>query len=145
MKFSWGTGILIFLIMFLTACGIFIAFAMSQENSLVHKDYYNKGADYTKQMEINKRSVKYLNTIYFQDKDQQISIFFPENFTENLKTGEILFFRPSDINNDLKIEMKPVNNIQSVDKINLIKGRYLVKFSWQSDTEYYIEKEIFVK
>ncbi len=145
MKFSWGTGILIFLIMFLTACGIFIVFAVSQKNSLVHKNYYERGADYSRQMEINKRSVKYQKTIYFQDKAQQISISFPDNFSEDLKTGEILFFRPSDISKDLKVEMKPIKNIQLVDKINLIKGRYLVKFSWQSDAEYYIEKELFVK
>ncbi len=47
MKFHWGTGILIFLILFLLAAGFFIAFAMRQERDLVHEDYYERGVDHS--------------------------------------------------------------------------------------------------
>ena len=56
MKFNWGTGILIFLILFLSASAVFIVFAMRQDVNLVHQDYYEKGVDYTEQMNVNARS-----------------------------------------------------------------------------------------
>ncbi|MEA3443222.1 MAG: FixH family protein, partial [Bacteroidota bacterium] len=129
----------------LIACGIFITFAMTQNLNLVEDDYYKKGANYTEQMEIDKRSAKYLNTIYIQDDGEKISIFFPDGFAENLKNGTMLFFRPSDNNNDITFEINDQSNVQSIDKKKLIKGRYIVKISWQSDSRYYIEKDFFVK
>ena len=63
MKFHWGTGILIFLILFLLACGLFIAFAMRQEVSLVHEDYYEKGVDHSQQMMVEARSAQFKNDI----------------------------------------------------------------------------------
>lgn len=145
MKFSWGTGILIFLIVFLAACGIFIAFAMSQRLNLVHKDYYKKGADHTEQMVIDKRSVKYTDSIYIKDKDKFLTVNFPDNFSDNLKTGNILFFRPSDDTEDIEFELALVNNKQLIDKNKLVKGRYIVKITWQKDHSFYIEKEYIVK
>ena len=63
MKFNWGTGILIFLILFLLAAGLFIGFAMRQDVSLVHEDYYEKGADHSQQMLVEARSAPYGNDI----------------------------------------------------------------------------------
>ena len=145
MKFTWGTGILIFLIVFLFACGIFIAFAMNQDLNLVHEEYYQKGANYTTQMEINKRSAKFKNIIYIKDKADKILIFFPNGFYDNLKNGTILFFRPSDSNIDIGFDMNITTNVQSIAKSKLKKGRYIVQLSWHSDEDYYIEKEFFVK
>ena len=145
MKFTWGTGILLFLIMFLTACGLFIAFAMSYDLNLVHKDYYQKGADHSAQMRINKQSIKYQTTIYIKSDNKDISIFFPDNFSDNLKSGEIHFFRPSASKKDYKVKLLPTLNRQIISKSKLAKGRYLVKFSWESDKIYFIEKEIQIK
>ena len=64
MKFNWGTGILLFLILFLIAAGIFIAFAMRQSVDLVHEDYYERGVDHTSQMEVEKRSAPYQQAIH---------------------------------------------------------------------------------
>lgn len=145
MKFNWGTGILIFLILFLIACGLFISFAMNQNINLVHKEYYQKGVSYTDQMEVDKRSAKYFNIIDIKDNGLQILIYFPENFSKNFKSGEIQFFRPSNSDNDYTWELKPDNNLQIIDKSKLIKGKYLVKINWESDENYFVEKEFIVK
>ena len=55
MKFNWGTGILVFLILFLSASAVFIFFAMRQDVNLVHEDYYEQGVDYSAQMDIGPR------------------------------------------------------------------------------------------
>ena len=63
MKFNWGTGILIFLILFLMAAAVFIGFAMRQDVNLVHEDYYEKGVDYERQMNAEARSVVYRDSV----------------------------------------------------------------------------------
>lgn len=147
MKFTWGTGIFIFLIIFLALSITFVFFAFSKDVNLVHNEYYVKGLNYTEQMQIEKRSEHFKNVIYFNEKGDNIQIFFPDNFNLNLKKGKIFFFRPSDRNLDIEFDMKAQsNNMQTVSKEKLIKGRYLLKFSWfDSLQNYYIEKEIFVK
>ena len=144
MKYSWGTGIFVFLIVFLIACGIFIWFAYSQKLNLVEKDYYEKGAHHTKQMEIEQRSIHYFNQIYFEEDQYNIIVFFPDQFSDELKSGKILFFRPSDNYRDIEFVIKLKNNKQIINKKDLIQGRYLIKISWESDQVYYIEKEFFV-
>ena len=59
MKFNWGTGIFMFLALFLLASAAFIIFAVRQDVNLVHKDYYEKGVDYTEQMNVNSRSTEF--------------------------------------------------------------------------------------
>ena len=63
MKFNWGTGIFIFLALFLLGSAVFIIFAVRQDVNLVHKDYYEKGVDYTEQMNVNARSSEYKDNI----------------------------------------------------------------------------------
>ncbi len=145
MKFNWGTGILIFLIVFLIGCGFFIAFAMNQNINLVNEEYYQKGANYSEQIEINKRSVKFQSVIYLKDKGDHIAVYFPDNFASELKSGKILFFRPSDNHNDVAYKMDVTDNVQLVPKSDLLKGRYLVQLSWESDATYYLEKEFRVQ
>lgn len=120
-------------------------FAFSQELNLVHEDYYEKGVDYSHQMELEKSSAKFQNSIYLQESEKTVKIFFPDNFSNDLKEGTILFFRPSDNLKDVEFPMDIKNNVQFIDRKVLFSGRYLVKFSWTSDREYFIEKEFFLK
>ena len=145
MKFHWGTGILIFLILFLTACGIFMWFAFSQELNLVHDDYYEKGVNHSEHMEKERNSLKFKNLIYLQESDEFVKIFFPDNFSNDLKEGNILFFRPSDNRKDREYSIDIQNNIQKISKEDLVSGRYLVQISWISDREYFLEKEFSLK
>jgi hypothetical protein len=145
MKFSWGTGIFIYLILFLTACGIFMWFAFSQKLNLVEEDYYEKGVKYSNQMKLEQRSGKFNSLIYFQENNSELFIYFPDNFNEDLKNGKILFFRPSDNLKDIEFDMDIKNGRHKIPKEKLIKGRYLVRISWISDQEYYVEKEYFVQ
>ena len=146
MKLNWGTGIFIFLIIFLSLAGLFMYFAFSQDVNLVNEEYYKKGVDYTVQMQKEKRSEKYVSQIYLEDKDSNITVFFPDNFSENLQAGTILFYRPSDRRLDVEHNLKPEGNMQKISKEKLIKGRYIVQIEWERGSqEYYIEKELFVK
>ena len=41
-KFNWGTGVVIFLLLFLAAIITFVVFAFHQDVNMVHQDYYEK-------------------------------------------------------------------------------------------------------
>jgi hypothetical protein len=143
MKFNWGTGILIFLILFLAACAAFIIFALRQDVNLVHKDYYDKGVDYTDQMNINSRSAQFQDKIRIETKDEYLIISFEESLVTNIDSGKVLLYRPSNSNQDVLFPMTFSDNSIKIPKENLISGRYILKLSWYSDgLKYEIDKTV---
>jgi hypothetical protein len=143
MKFNWGTGILIFLILFLAACAAFIIFALRQDVNLVHKDYYEKGVDYTDQMNINSRSAQFQDKIRIETKDEYLIISFEESLVTNIDSGKVLLYRPSNSNQDVLFPMTFSDNNIKIPKENLISGRYILKLSWYSDgLKYEIDKTV---
>jgi len=144
MKFNWGNGILIFIILFLILSSIFIIFSFQHANDLVTDDYYNQGAAYSKQIEINKRSAIYSDSLQITSTNEKIELLVNKGLANITDSFQIYFFRPSDKSKDYKIGVLKNERI-IVPKSRLMKGRYIIKFSWKSKKEIYlIEKEIFV-
>jgi hypothetical protein len=143
MKFNWGTGILIFLILFLAACAAFIIFAMRQEVNLVHKDYYEKGVDYTDQMNINSRSAKFLENIQINYKNEYLVVDFEESLVAGIDSGKVLLYRPSSSKMDVSYPMTFSGNSLNIPKNSLVSGRYILKLSWYSaGLKYEIDKPV---
>jgi hypothetical protein len=145
MKINWGTGILLFIILFLLLCVAAVVFSLRQNNDLVEKDYYDKGADFSNQIEINKRSSDYSDSISVYNFDNKIVIKTTHQMASTADSFMVYFFRPSDKEKDLKIEFKSSCDSMMVEKSRLAHGRYLVKLSWKKGNgQYMIEKDIFV-
>lgn len=143
MKFNWGTGILIFLILFLAACTAFIIFAMSQDVNLVHKDYYEKGVDYTDKMNTDARSTQFSDKIQIDYNDEYLLIDFEDSLVANIDSGKVLLYRPSNSNQDVLFPMTFSESVIKIPKENLITGRYILKLSWYSDgVKYDIDKPV---
>lgn len=146
MRFTWGTGIVVFLILFLAACIGFIVFAFNQDVNLVHNDYYEKGVDYSHQMNRDSRSVKYKDQIEISELNDSIRILFPDEVISDADFVRVLFFRPSNHNLDINMPVVFTGNFVSVSKENLIPGRYIVKLTWNQDNlDYEIDKTFIVK
>ena len=133
MKFNWGTGIFIFLAVFLAACGVFIYFAMSQQVNLVHKDYYEKGVDYSEQMKVNERSISFSKQIEITPNYEGILIEIEESLAATIDSGTMLMFRPSDKTKDVKAPVLGGLRNMQFRKQDLISGRYILKFTWYSN------------
>ena len=141
MKFNWGTGILIFLILFLAACAAFIIFAMSQDVNLVHKDYYEKGVDYTNKMNVDARSTQFEDKIQIDNSNGYLLVRFEESLVANIDSGKVLLYRPSNSKQDVLFPMTFSENTLRIPKENLISGRYILQLSWYSEgLKYYIDK-----
>lgn len=134
MKFTWGTGILAFLILFLLAMGALVLFTARQGINLVHKDYYEKGVDHMEQIEIDQRSASFENYIHTSADDTYFLIRLDEELSSQIDSGGILLFRPSDSNYDRAMDWIPGQNELSVARSELIRGRYILKIYWYSKT-----------
>jgi len=132
MKFNWGTGILIFLILFLIACGIFIAFAMSQRVELVHEDYYERGVDHSTQMEVEERSAPYLEAIKTVQLEGTLQISMTDSLAVSCDSARIQLYRPSDNQLDMNISYDPGRGALVISREDLVPGRYIMKLSWYS-------------
>ena len=89
MKFTWGTGIFLFLVVFLAACAVFIIFASRQQVNLVHKDYYEKGVDYSEQMKVDERSKPFARSFETKSTDKFFVVEVDESLLNKMDSGTI--------------------------------------------------------
>jgi len=146
MKLHWGNAIFIFFTIFIGLSITFIIFSLNQDIELVEDDYYNQGANYTMQMEIQQRSAIFKDSISANDLGENILLTFPasiSNLTDSLK---VYFYNPSSKLKDYKILLTPVNDSNYLDKKNLTSGRYILKLEWLGMHEVYkIEKDLIIQ
>ena len=137
MKFNWGTGIFIFLILFLLACTVFMIFAARQGINLVHKDYYEKGVNYTEQMEIDARSVEYKNAFKITNTDKQFIVDIENSLSLKIDSGNLILFRPSNSKLDILLTVEQQTQqitFKKEDLINLLNKKSIkIHQSFQND------------
>jgi len=145
MKFNWGTGILIFLILFLLACGLFIGFAMRQEVSLVHKDYYEKGVDYSEQMNVEARSSAFQNAVSTRLNEGDLQIDIETSLSARMDSARFHLFRPSGGQHDIKQAFESSESLLIIPGEDLIAGRYILKIYWSMNgLRYEIDQTVFI-
>lgn len=151
MKFTWGTGIFLFLAVFLTACTVFLIFASRQQVNLVHKDYYNKGVDHTEQMNVNARSKAFGNSIATRSTDKFFIVDIEKSLATKIDSGTIHMYRPSDKTKDLTANLKAGSEESFMDgfkfdKRAMLNGRYILKFTWYTNgLRYEVNKPVSVQ
>lgn len=145
MKFTWGTGIFIAIITFVTAGIVFLIFAFSFDVNLVQEEYYKKGVDYQTEIDAIKRSRNYKDSVNIKQETDKIIIIFSDNFL-NIDSGMVHFFRPSDRHQDYKIKLGESNTEIVLEKNKLQYGRYSVNIIWyKEDLKYTLEKLLVIK
>ena len=132
-KFNWGTGIFLFLVLFLMACAAFIYFAFTQDVNLVHKEYYEKGVNYTEQMEVEARSVQFKDLVSVKEREENYTIKFEPSLASKVESGSVLFYYPARSSKDITIPLELDGKNTIMPKSQLLKGRYVIKISWISD------------
>ncbi|MEN8157284.1 MAG: FixH family protein [Bacteroidota bacterium] len=146
MKFNWGTGILLFIILFLLSAGVFIGFAMRQDVNLVHKDYYKKGVDHSEQMRVAKRSAEFEHAVRTRLTEEFLLVEVAQSLAVAIDSGEMLLYRPSSSRLDIRLSLTMPDTLLEISREQLIHGRYILQFHWFSDgLEYRTEEDLFVQ
>lgn len=146
MKFTWGTGIFIFLTLFLLAAGVFIIFAFRQDVNLVHKDYYQQGVDYTEQMNVEARSGQYKGAVKTSFAEDEFIVGFYNTPGFAIDSGGVKLYRPSDSDYDLQMDLNNNADVVSFPREQLISGRYILTVYWYSEgLKYELKEAVFIQ
>ena len=146
MKLHWGNAIAIFFVIFLSLAIYFISFALRQNKDLVSENYYNKGADYTKQIHINERSYFFKDSLIINSDDKNIEFLFCDSIVNHTNTVFVDFYRPSGKKFDYKVKFETHTPPFLVDKSKIENGRYIITMSWKmNNIDYEITKDMFMQ
>jgi hypothetical protein len=146
-KFNWGTGIFIFIVIFLISMLGMVYLSFQENNELVEDAYYPQGMEYQQQID-RKAKVKLLSaTITTQQVDKTIVVTYPDEFAEfGFEEGQVYFYRPSSQESDLREAMQPDTTLHQYFTLEKFRaGKYIVKYSWtMQGEEYYDEQSLMI-
>lgn len=142
-KWNWGTGIVIFFIIFFLSVIIRIVISFQYEVDLISPDYYPKGVNYQQQITKINNAKKLEEKPGIKKENKELIISFPKIFKNKKLTGEIVFYCPSDLNGDINMQLNTDTLLeQRVDITNFKNPRYILKIDWVCDSiPYYYETE----
>lgn len=144
MKFNWGTGIFIFLMVFVFSILSFVYFAFQQDVNLVNKEYYQKGVDFDNERSMRERATLEESRFSIEQNNELVIISVDEAYFSEINDTEAYFYRPSDRHKDIRFVFK--DSTLSIPTKSLIKGKYTLKISWKKDeTDYLLEKYFYLK
>lgn len=131
LKFNWGTGILIFFMIFFTCIFWLIFFTYNTQEDLVEKDYYLKELNYKDQIEKQINLIQLGEKIIAKKNKEWIHIQFPKSQIHNQIKGEIKVYCPSNIALDQSYQIALDSFNQYKIKISLFKEvKYILKIDW---------------
>ncbi len=145
MKFNWGTGILIFIILFFIAIFSFVYFASTQKVNLVEDDYYPKELAYQNIIDKKNNTRSLPEKITFEHRGNTLIISFPAIIESKKPGGTILLYRPSDYALDIEHTIDTdEEGRQFISTEQLLPGKYIIKIDWALDSIQYYQEEIFI-
>ena len=146
LKFNWGTGIVLALIVMIGGMIFLVSIALRQDYDLVESDYYQKSVDYQKHIDEVKNTEALPEKVRFEQITDSLKLTFPSLSLVDDYSGEIHFYSPVEEKRDETVKLKLNNQfIQAIDLKNLKSGRYTVKLNWTANKKsYYQEQEITV-
>jgi len=145
MKINWGTGILIFIVLFLIAIVSFVIFTTTQKVNLVEEDYYPKELNFDSQIEKNSNTEALAEKVMIISADSVIVIRFPELFKDGQLEGSILVYRPSDDKEDILYPIHLDSNLyQILPASKLLPGKYIIKLDWTFEGVEYFQEQIII-
>jgi len=140
-KFSWGTGIVIGIIVFVVISLSMTVIFMTQDVSLVSDNYYEKSLEYQDEIDKQSRTKSLDEQIKINFDGEIITVLFPPDYLEKNISGEIYFYRPSNSSIDFKLPLQ-VNDggSQIIPAQRLEKGFWRLKLNWTMDGNMYFNE-----
>lgn len=139
---NWGKSIVLSFILFMSFTG-YLAYKMATSKvDLVRSNYYQTELEYQKHIDKikNSRQFKTNKIMNYSPENEELIISFPHQ----VKSGEVIFYRSSDNNLDLKIPIKNTKTFNYSTK-NLQHGHWKVQINWTDGAlDYFVEND-FVK
>lgn len=143
-RISWGTGLTIAIVCFMSLTLGVVFFASNLDFQMVTDNHYEKAVHYQQHIE-EVEHAEALNspvTIKLIRQQQEIEIHFPSSLTKDSLSGSIQLYRPSNAARDQKIVLAPdQQGIQHIDTSELSKGKWEIKLSWTAGSKRYFKQQ----
>ena len=100
-KWNWGTGILLAIIIFMSFIFSMVYFTTRQNYDLVEKDYYPKAIEYQQQIDKEQNAKNLQEKVRVNNRGDYVEVRFQPFFKYSDISGQITFYRPSDKKGDV--------------------------------------------
>lgn len=147
MKFNWGTGIFIVIVLFILAVVSFLIYVSNLDIKMVEDNYYDKELAYQDRIDKLNNTDALLWRINVKQGPGNIIIQFPQLDTALIPAGTLLFYRPSDPEKDFSVPLQlNDSSSQVIDIKGINKGKWVIKLEWDMGGKaYYFEEEVFIE
>lgn len=144
MKFNWGHGITLTLILFGALMFTMVYKSSQQRIDLVTEDYYNTEDAYQKRMHRKQRGQALAGTFEVARNANGIQIILPDGLESSMIEGTVYFYNPTDKRLDFERPLQAQQHLQQVEMPEIAGGRWTVKVDIPGDSGYYFEQNIFL-
>ncbi len=142
MKFNWGWGILLTLILFIVFIVNLVYKCTQVDFDLVADNYYEKEIRYQQHIDKEENALGLRQDLVISREDGSVKLTFPPGFSPENLSGSIHFFRPDDASLDFLLDVNPDAELtQLIPVSELRKGWWEIKVDWNSGSTGYFKSE----
>ena len=145
MKFHWGTGIFIFLAIFIFALGFILYKSKQVDNTLVLDKYYEEDLKYQSKYEKINNYVDLTRKVNFKKLAGRdtLQLVFPYH-AEKSHAGTVTFYRANDSSQDKSMPVQiQQDSVMNISLQTFAPGKWTIKIDWMwGKTPLYTEYDI---
>jgi hypothetical protein len=125
MKFNWGNGLFVVIILFIIVLFVLVYKATRQKIDLVSKDYYPRELRYDEVVEKKKNAAALGDDISVEQLNSGLRITLPGKLKNEFPEGVFHLYRASDEKLDIRDTIPPDSTMQFIIPASLLKkGKY---------------------
>ncbi len=142
---NWGKKITLVYLGFVALIVTLVVVSMRQKVDLVSPDYYAKELNYQSDINKMKNAKALASPLTCVVGNESILVTFPEEHKNEIISGIIKIYKPSDNKSDKEFEIKTDNGVQEISTAGFAKGMYRVTVDWNvNNIAYQIENVIVI-
>ncbi len=144
MKFNWGHGIVLVLVLFGLWIGTMVYLTTQHPIDLVTENYYDTEESYQERQLRSERASQLIEKIEIKQEEGSLAIQFPSNLKPEAIVGSVTFYNPRDKKLDFEVALQNGSLSQRIDISSIAHGKWTIKIDLPGDQGYYFEETLFL-
>jgi hypothetical protein len=146
MKFHWGHGILVVLILIVVtfSTALILSFTDEKDHQLITENYYAKELAFQDQIDRGNNAKSDGKNLVAQQTEKGLEVAISPA-PSSLDTSQVLLIRPSDELLDITSSLNNKGEVVLAAE-EIRRGKYILQVSWtESGKDFYLEKDLFIQ
>ncbi|GLR17187.1 FixH family protein [Portibacter lacus] len=146
MKINWGTGLLIFFILYIGNLVRVVVKSTTIDHSLVEENYYEHDIHFQEKLDKikNRKLLAQDLNITYNQTEKKLKLDFGEQ--SDFKNAQVHLYRASDKSSDFNYSIDNTADAADIDLETLIPGKWQVKVEWADNARsYFKEQDIYIQ